>query len=101
MPGSGKTTVLITRLGYMVTAVEVDTGRKAYVEEIGEYENGRLRRVLNGDEGGNDVFLARGIARRTSERNEEYEKASADSYVPQTFRSIHLPAEYRVRFYRR
>ena len=68
---------------------------------LGEYENGRLRRVLNGDEGGNDVFLARGIARRTNERNEEYEKASADSYVPQTFRSIHLPAEYRVRFYRR
>lgn len=87
--------------GYKVTAVEAVTGRKAYVEEIGEYENGRLRRVLNGDEGGNDVFLARGIARRTNERNEEYEKASADSYVPQTFRSIHLPAEYRVRFYRR
>lgn len=33
-------------------------------------QNGRLRRVLNGDEGGNDVFLARGIARRTNERNE-------------------------------
>ena len=88
-------------LGYMVTAVETATDRKAYVEEIDEYENGRLRRVLNGDEGGNDVFLARGIARRTNERNEEYEKASADSYIPQTFKSIYLPAEYRVRFYRR
>lgn len=81
-------------IGYFAEALD-DTA------SLGEYENGRLRRVLNGDEGGNDVFLARGIARRTNERNEEYEKASADSYVPQTFRSIHLPAEYRVRFYRR
>ena len=87
--------------GYQVTAVEAATGRTAYVEEIQECEDGKLRRVLNGDEGGNAVFLARGIARRTTVRQESYETAAADSYRPQTFASIHVPAEYRVRFYRR
>ena len=87
--------------GYQVTAVEAATGRKAYVEEIGEYEDGRLRRVLNGDEGGNAVFLARGIEIRTGVRQESYETAAADCYRPQTFASVRVPAEYRVRFYRR
>ena len=38
---------------------------------------------------------------RTNERNEEYDNTAAGIYVPQTFKSVFLPAEYRVRFYRR
>ena len=53
-------------LGYRVTAVEAASGRKAYVDEIREFEKGRLRRVLNGDEGGNTVFVAHGIVRRVA-----------------------------------
>ena len=98
---TGEDDFIFLGLGYKVTAVDAASGRKAYVEEIGEYENGSLRRMLNGDEGGNDAFLARGIARRTDVRNEQYDKASADSYLPQTFKAVHLPAEYRARFYRR
>lgn len=88
-------------LGYRVTVVEAASGRKAYVDEIQEFEKDRLRRVLNGDEGGNTVFVAHGIVRRTSVRQESYDTATPDCYRPQTFSSIRVPAEYRVKLYRR